>query len=252
MIVMHGLLGNKLNWRGLCNRPEISAKRNCYLVELRNHATSNHHDTMNYSVISDDVIRFADKQGLDRFTVLGHSLGGRTAMTVACRFPDRVDACISVDAAPINEQSNKEFGEFTYSVISFMSKLSDEGVSRDEAVKRAGELFRGKLQFVSLLERNLDPNHKEEIKWLVNVEALKREFINIPYFDEELRYQGPCLQIVGGKSRIYQFEQYKKVFTNISEDDVKIVADAGHWVHFDKPIETINLISEFLAKVDSK
>ena len=58
---------------------------------------------MNYQVISDDVIRFADKQGLEKFTVLGHSLGGRTAMTVACRYPDRVDACISVDAAPINE-----------------------------------------------------------------------------------------------------------------------------------------------------
>ena len=106
MIVMHGLLGNKLNWRGLCNRPEISSLRNCYLVELRNHMSSNHHDQMNYNVISDDIIRFADKHNLDKFSVLGHSLGGRTSMTVACRYPDRVDACISVDAAPINESSN--------------------------------------------------------------------------------------------------------------------------------------------------
>ena len=72
---------------------------------------------MNYEVISDDVIRFADKLNLDKFSVLGHSLGGRTAMTVACRYPDRVDACISVDAAPINESSDKSFGEFTYSVV---------------------------------------------------------------------------------------------------------------------------------------
>ena len=81
--------------------------------------SSNHHDEMNYTVISDDIIRFADKHNLDKFTVLGHSLGGRTAMTVACRYPDRVDACISVDAAPINESSDKSFGEFTYSVVSF-------------------------------------------------------------------------------------------------------------------------------------
>ena len=73
---------------------------------------------MNYTVISDDIIRFADKHNLDKFSVLGHSLGGRTAMTVACRYPDRVDACISVDAAPINESSEKSFGEFTYSVVS--------------------------------------------------------------------------------------------------------------------------------------
>ncbi len=119
MIVMHGLLGHKLNWRGPCTRDEISTQRNCYLVELRNHMSSNHHDEMNYNVISDDIIRFADKHNLDKFSVLGHSLGGRTAMTVAGRFPDRVDACISVDAAPINESSDKSFGEFTYSVVTF-------------------------------------------------------------------------------------------------------------------------------------
>ena len=49
---------------------------------------------------------------------------------------------------------------------------------------KAKEFFRGKLQFVSLLERNMDPNSKDEVQWLVNVEALMREFRNIPYFDE--------------------------------------------------------------------
>jgi esterase len=121
MIVMHGLLGNKLNWRGLCNRPEITSKRNCYLVELRNHMSSNHHDHMNYTVITDDVIRFADKQRINKFTILGHSLGGRTAMTLACRFPDRVDGCISVDAAPVDESGNKDYGEFTFGVVSLPS-----------------------------------------------------------------------------------------------------------------------------------
>ena len=46
-------------------------------------------------------------------------MGGRTAMTVACRYPDRVDCCISVDSAPINEASDESFGEFTYSVVTF-------------------------------------------------------------------------------------------------------------------------------------
>ncbi len=52
----------------------------------------------------------------------------------------------------------------------------------------------------------MDPNHKEVVQWLVNVEALMSEFRNIPFFDETLRYYGPTLQIVGGKSKIYQFE----------------------------------------------
>jgi esterase len=111
--------------------------------------------------------------------------------------------------------------------------------------------FNGKLQFVSLLDRNIDSNHKDEVKWLVNVEVLLRDFKNIPFFDETHRYHGPALMIVGGRSKIYDFDKYQKVFPKITQKDIQIVADAGHWVHYDKPLETISLISEFIDKVDS-
>jgi hypothetical protein len=61
MIVMHGLLGSKINWNGVCKRPEIKKYRQSWLVEMRNHATSDHHDEHNYAAMSDDVIRFADQ-----------------------------------------------------------------------------------------------------------------------------------------------------------------------------------------------
>ena len=70
---------------------------------MRNHSSSDHHKEHNYTVLSDDMIRFADQLSIDKFTVMGHSMGARTAMTLACRFPDRVDGFISVDAAPKNE-----------------------------------------------------------------------------------------------------------------------------------------------------
>ena len=79
---------------------------------MRNHATSDHHREHNYTVLSDDIIRFADQQGIDKFTAMGHSMGARTAMTLACRFPERVEGVISVDAAPVNETSRYAFGSF--------------------------------------------------------------------------------------------------------------------------------------------
>lgn len=120
MIVLHGLLGSKTNWKSICSQDIIKQKRDCYLVELRNHAASNHHSEMNYDVLSDDIIRFADYMGLETFTLLGHSLGGRAAMTTACRFEDRVDGVISVDSAPIDESKNQQFGQFVYGMIEFM------------------------------------------------------------------------------------------------------------------------------------
>ena len=95
--------------------------------------------------MSDDVIRFADSQNLDRFTVMGHSMGARCAMTLACRFPDRVDGVISVDAAPKNESDIHKFGSFAETVINFMEELSrEEGVTYRQATDRGKDFFKGK------------------------------------------------------------------------------------------------------------
>ena len=143
MIVLHGLFGGMKNWRTLCQNEAIAGKRDCYLVELRNHANSDHHEDMNYDVLSDDIIRFADEMGLKEFTLLGHSLGGRTAMTTACRFPDRVDGVISIDIAPRNDTtSNNQIMAVTKTVINFMNDLLDEEVPTIEGKKRADEYFK--------------------------------------------------------------------------------------------------------------
>ena len=55
--------------------------------------------------------------------MLGHSLGGRTSMTTACRYPDRIDGVISVDSAPVNESTKNVFITFTYIVIEFLNGI---------------------------------------------------------------------------------------------------------------------------------
>ena len=123
MLVLHGLLGSKVNWKGICGHKHIQKKRDCFLIEMRNHATSDHHPTHNYEVMSDDIIRFADSMKIEKFTVLGHSMGARTAMTIATRYPDRIDGAVSVDAAPVNESGNDAFGSFAQKVVRFNSNL---------------------------------------------------------------------------------------------------------------------------------
>ena len=56
--------------------------------------------------------------------------------------------------------------------------------------------------------------------------------------------------MVGGKSRQYPLSAYKKVLRGITERDVKVVEEAGHLVHMDKPEETVRLIREFLKELD--
>mmetsp|Transcript_16025 Transcript_16025/g.20273 ORF Transcript_16025/g.20273 Transcript_16025/m.20273 type:complete len:236 (+) Transcript_16025:137-844(+) len=224
MIVLHGLLGSKVNWRTLCTIEGISKYRKCLLVEQRNHATSDHHGEHSYEALSDDIIRFADKHRLDKFTIMGHSMGGRTAMTTACRYPDRVDGMISVDSAPKNEQDLHAFGSFAERVIDFMCDIdaqTEPKPTMQETLDAAKSFFDGQAQLVTLVHRSLvsGPGYgpSDPVKFSINLKALKTQFANIPYFDETLRFHGPALNIVGGRSRMYEFSVYQKVFPNYKE-----------------------------------
>ena len=103
MIVIHGLFANKTSLKALINQDSILDKRDCYCIDMRNGLYSDYHESNSYELFAADIIRFADKNGIEKFDVLGHSMGGRTALTLACVYPDRIDGCISMDAGPIKK-----------------------------------------------------------------------------------------------------------------------------------------------------
>lgn len=139
-------------------------------------------------------------------------------MTVACRHPDRIDGCISIDAAPVNESGNEAFGSFAKQVLDFMISFNHD-TTRQEAIFKTKEYFKGKAQFVALVDRSLEylgpDSDQKQAKFIVNIPTLLKKFDNIPAFDEDLRYEGQTLFVMGSRSRIYEFDQFKKVFPNL-------------------------------------
>jgi len=97
------------------------------LVDLRNHGESDHHDSMTYREMAEDVIRYADNANIDRFTILGHSMGGKTAMTLASLYPNRIDGIVIVDAPPKNSQRDPGFLSKTPDLVimNFINKIID-------------------------------------------------------------------------------------------------------------------------------
>ena len=135
-------------------------------------------------------------------------MGGRTAMTLACRYPDRVDGFISLDAAPVDETGEKEqFGAFAKAVLNFLHDLKSKNpdITYNGVVEATNEYFNHKATCRALVTRGLaldqDNGPNDRAKWLINTDILRDEFQNITYFDENLRYEGPGLNIVGGRSR---------------------------------------------------
>ncbi len=106
MIVLHGLFASGKNWRSFARSIENDFQ--IWMPDARNHGESPHAETMSYKEMAEDVVCFLDNNGLERIMLLGHSMGGKTAMQVALRFQERVSCLIVVDIAPVQyEQFQK-------------------------------------------------------------------------------------------------------------------------------------------------
>src|SRR4051812_31148173 len=99
LVVLHGLFGSRGNWRAIAR--ELGASHKVYTVDLRNHGASPWADSMAYGEMADDVLALIHFLGLEDATLMGHSMGGKTAMALALRYPREVGRLIIVDIAPV-------------------------------------------------------------------------------------------------------------------------------------------------------
>jgi pimeloyl-ACP methyl ester carboxylesterase len=99
LVVLHGLFGSSGNWRGIAR--DLAATHSVHCVDLRNHGASPWADSMGYIEMADDVLQLIRKLRVERPVVMGHSMGGKTAMAMALRQPASVSRLIVVDIAPV-------------------------------------------------------------------------------------------------------------------------------------------------------
>src|SRR5438045_2017939 len=95
LLILHGLFGSLDNWNTISRR--LGESHQVFALDLRNHGRSPHSDDLNYEVMAADIAEFMQTHALPRAHLLGHSLGGKVAMTFALRHPDRVEKLIVAD-----------------------------------------------------------------------------------------------------------------------------------------------------------
>ncbi len=102
IVICHGLLGNSGNWVGLARVMAEETGRRVLLPDLRNHGRSPHSEHMTYRHLASDLRRFLSKHDLSEVTMMGHSMGARTAMLLCLTDPERIGEGFSIDATPIH------------------------------------------------------------------------------------------------------------------------------------------------------
>ncbi len=244
LILLHGLFGSSDNWLGVASI--LAQNYHLFFLDLRNHGQSPHSDETSFPRMAADVVEFMDAQKLDRANVLGHSLGGKTAMQLALDFPSRVEKLIVVDIA-LRAYSPSEHEKIFQALLTLDLKNFQTRTQIEEAL--APEIPDLGLRRFLLKNLKTPASPSSSFTWKMNLSGL---FKNSPKIYEPIIYQtpfeNPALFLRGGKSRYVSDEDIPGIKKMFPQAKIETIARAGHWVHADAPEEFISLISSFLVK----
>ena len=241
VLLLHGLFGSGNNLGGLARH--LGGSYQTLRLDLRNHGRSPHSSAMNYPLMVADVLHFLDQRGIDQCAVIGHSMGGKVAMGLALLRPERVAALLVVDICPIDYEDSRHDGVFDAMLGLPLDKL--EG--RVEADRILGNSIddAGIRQF---LLTNLYRDQRG-YAWRVNLDALlnnRRQLAVAPAHGGA--YVGPTLLVKGARSDYISSRCNQAIASQLPQAELKIIADAGHWPHAEKPVIFNALVSRFLHK----
>ena len=239
-VVLHGLFGSGKNWRSFAGSLEDDFQ--VWTLDARNHGASPHADSMSYQQMAEDVARFFAENELENVILLGHSMGGKTAMQLALQFPDRIAALIVVDIAPVcYDHLHKQL-----KLIEAMQELHIAvEMSRSEIEKKLAVKIPEK-RLLSFLMTNLN-RQNGQFQWRIGLEQIAAgmpELLNYP----ELKsvFKGP-VQFIGGENSAYlKFEYHALIRKYFPESRITMLENCGHWLHVEQPAAFQKTVNEFL------
>ncbi|CAN9501116.1 unnamed protein product [Ophioblennius macclurei] len=215
-------------------------------VDARNHGNSPHSPSLTYEDMSGDLLHLLAKLRIEKCVLVGHSMGGKTAMTTALTQPGLVERLVVVDISPAQTSTRTNF---RYYIQAMQQVKIATDIPRSTARRMAEDQLRHLVKERSvrqfLLTNLVELNG--HYAWRVNLEAISAHLENImsfPNFDHA--YEGPTLFLGGASSAYISSDDYPEIQRLFPYADIQYIPDASHWIHADKPLDFISSIISFL------
>jgi esterase len=239
VLILHGLFGMLDNWQIFARH--LSEDFPVYAMDLRNHGRSPHTGAFSYSGLVEDIREFITTHDLAPATLLGHSLGGKTAMYAALHFQELVDRLIVVDIAPRVYPAGHE------DIIEALQGINPESLTTRSRVEEALMPRIHDRVVVLFLMKNLARRPDGTLYWRMNLKTLAASYPNtLTGIESDTPFLNPVLFVRGGKSGYITDGDWAGIRELFPEAQLRTIADAGHWVHADALDELLQVVREFL------
>jgi len=241
IIILHGLFGTLDNWQTIAKK--LAENYTVYIIDLRNHGRSTHDDRFDYEVMADDLQAFMESHWIYEAHIIGHSMGGKTAMQFALNYPDLVNQLVVVDIAPKAYEGGHQ---------TIFDALLSLDLAKITSRKEADEFLKQKIDDFGVrqfLLKNLTRQKEGGFKWKMNLPIIHQNYQPIlSAIESEDSFDNDTLFIRGGISDYVKEEDMSHIKTLFPSAKLATVAEAGHWVHAVAPKTLLELVFDFLEK----
>lgn len=240
MMILHGLFGFSDNWQS--HAKKLAEYYRVILVDLRNHGHSDWSDDFSYDLMAQDVLELCQELELEDILLVGHSMGGKTAMRFAQQHASYLEKLVVVD---MGIKSYPMHHQHILAGIHAVDLPSITVRRQAEEQMRAHIDSDGVMQF---LLKNLYWKEKGKIAWRMNIEVLEREMPAILGALPEGEVWTPTLFIRGALSNYVLDEDVDSIEEQFPDSEIVTIEDAGHWVHAEAPADFLNALLSFCLR----
>ena len=240
LLIVHGLFGSGDNWRTIGK--SFSSHYTVYLIDLRNHGQSFHSDTMSYSDMAMDIKSFCDGYGLEKVTLIGHSMGGKVGMQVSHDYPELLEKLIVADIAP------KRYPPQHDDILAGLSAIDFDQVQSRSDILEVLKVHISSVMVQQFLLKSMVCDDKG-CRALINIPVIRDQYESIaaaPAFLDGFQSQTPTLFLAGEVSTYILSSDHALMQQYFKSMHVVTVPKAGHWLHAEAPQFCIDVIDSFL------
>ncbi|MDA9317118.1 alpha/beta fold hydrolase [Polaribacter sp.] len=240
LLILHGYFGMSDNWKTLGN--QFSENHEVHLIDQRNHGRSFHAAAFNYKLLVEDLYHYIQHHQLDKIHLLGHSMGGKTAMLFAVTYPEMIDKLMIADISP------RKYELHHNAILAGLNSI-------DFSIQTTRSLVDAKLAELipevgirQFLLKNVYWIEKGQLAFRFHLKSLTENNPGIgDALPEGTSFEGKTLFLKGAKSEYITERELPIIAAYFSNAKVVAIANAGHWLHAENPKDFYNSVVDFLA-----
>ena len=240
LVILHGFFAASRNWRQIARG--LAQNNHVFVLDLRNHGSSPHAQTMDYPSMAADLLAFFDRHDIQNANLLGHSMGGKVAMWFALNWPERIEKLIIVDIAPVSYRHSFN------SIIQAIKELPLDKISNRRQAETYLTSSIPDLRFRQFMLQNL-VLVDGEYRWRIDLNIFAQSSPSIIAFPDTRQlspFSRQSLFLLGSNSQHVQPEYHAKIAMLFPDSLFQTIPETGHWPHAEQPEQFLAAVSQFL------